>query len=294
MRRFRKPGTGVEHHPHSGVAFCTAFTEGPTISGMRVGIPEEAIVALVADDDDAERRALVRALAAVWPGLRIVQAVNGIEAWDGFLEHEPALCFLDLRMPGLTGIEVAQRIGERARMVFVMHASDRALPSFEAGAIDHLRKPLDPASVAALVGRLQSALSVEHAAALPSLEQLLDRLAGQLRRPAPIEGIEAVEPRAGEPPRWLPVDDIVYLEAEALCTRVVSRGGEALVRTPLKQLAAQLDPRHFWQIDRFHVVNHQHVVAARQLDEQTMVVSLREQSRTLPVAPHFQGRFRSA
>lgn len=260
---------------------------------MSAGQPPPSIVALVADDDDAERRALVRALASVWPGLRILQAVNGIEAWDSFLEHEPTLCFLDLRMPGLTGIEVAQRIGERARMVFVMNASDRALPSFEAGAIDHLCKPLEPASVAAVVGRLQSALAAEHDAALPSLEQLLDRLAGQLRRPAPIEGIEAVEPRPGEQPRWLPVDDIVYLEAEALCTRVVSRGGEALVRTPLKQIAAQLDPQHFWQIDRFLVVNHQHVVAACQVDEQTMVVSLREQSRTLPVARHFQGRFRS-
>lgn len=260
---------------------------------MIPGNPTEPIVALVADDDHGARRALVRALVAVWPGLRILQAVNGIEAWDCFLEQEPALCFLDLRMPGLTGIEVAQRIGERARMVFVMNASDRALPSFEAGAIDHLRKPLEPASVAAVVSRLQAAMAVDHGAALPSLEQLLDRLAGQLRRPAPIEGIEAVEHRPGEQPRWLPVDDIVYLEADALCTRVVSRGGEALVRTPLKQLAAQLDPQRFWQIDRFLVVNHHHVVAARQVDEQTMVVSLREQSRTLPVARHFQGRFRS-
>ncbi len=102
--------------------------------------------ALVADDDETARRRLVRALAAVWPGLRIVQAVNGVEAWDAFLEHEPALCFLDVRMPGLTGIEVAQRIGDRAQTVFVMAANDRALTSFEDDAVDHLIKPLEPAA----------------------------------------------------------------------------------------------------------------------------------------------------
>lgn len=253
----------------------------------------QPIVALVADDDEGARRSLVRALVAIWPGLRVVQAVDGIEAWDGFLAFEPALCFLDLRMPGLTGIEVAQRIGDRAPLVFVMNHNDRALPSFEAGGIDHLQKPLDPARVAEVVSRVQSAMRPDRQAALPSLEHLLDRLAGQLRRPAPIDGVEAVESGAGESARWVPVDDIVYLEAEALFTRVVSRGGEAVVRTPLKQLAAQLDPQHFWQIHRSVVVNQHHILAARQVDAQTMVVSLREQVRTLPVAPHFQGRFRS-
>ena len=245
-----------------------------------------AVSALVADDDDAARVNLARSLGAVWPGLRIIQAVNGVEAWDAFLEHEPAACFLDVRMPGLTGIEVAQRIGDRAQIVFVMAANDRALPNFNAA--EHLIKPLDPGRVVEVVLALQAHLSADDRTGLPSLHHLIDRLAGQLRRPAPLEVVEA---REGQQARWLNVDDIVYFEADARGTRAVSQDGEALIRTPLKQLAAQLDPLRFWQIHRFVVVNHRHILNAQRLDDQTMVLSLRERQKTLPVSRHFQGLF---
>ncbi len=250
-----------------------------------------AITALVADDDEVARRQLVRALAAVWPGLRIVQAVDGIEAWDAFLAHEPALCFLDVRMPGLTGIEVAQRVAEQAQTVFVMAPSDRALASFQAESAMYLTKPLDPAQLAEVAVELQGKLAEAQRSALPSLHQLLDRLAGQLRRPEPIELIEAGE-ADGAQTRWMNVDDVIYFEADARCTRVVSQDGELLVRTPLKALAARLDPLRFQQIHRFLVVNQRHILATRQVDPDTMELSLREQSRTLPVGRHFQALFR--
>ncbi|GAP38610.1 LytTR family DNA-binding domain-containing protein [Piscinibacter sakaiensis] len=250
------------------------------------------IHALVADDDEGSRRALVRALAAIWPGLRQHQAVDGIEAWDGFLEHEPALCFLDVRMPGLTGIEVAQRIGDRAPVVFVMAPNDRALPTFQADGVPHLLKPLDAARLAEVVVGLQQRLAPGHRAQLPSLDRLLDRLAGQLRRPAPLEVVETVE--GSQAARLLRVDDVIYFEADARCTRAVSRDGEALIRTPLKELAAQLDPLRFRQIHRFVVVNERHISHTERLDEQTMVLSLRDRPRTLPVARHFQPQFLAA
>ena len=247
------------------------------------------ITALVADDDEVARRQLVRALAVVWPGLRIVQAVDGIEAWDAFLAHEPAMCFLDVRMPGLTGIEVAQRVAEQAQTVFVMTPSDRALASFQAESALYLTKPFDPAPLAEVVLQLQGRLAEAQRSALPSLHQLLDRLEGQLRRPAPIEVIEAGE---GAEARWMNVDDVIYFEADARSTRVVSLDGELWVRTPLKALAAQLDPLRFQQIHRFLVVNQRHILATRQVDNNTMELSLREQSRKLPVGRHFQSLFR--
>lgn len=246
------------------------------------------VQALVADDDEAARRQLTRSLSVVWPGLKVIQAVNGVEAWDAFLEHEPPICFLDVRMPGLTGIEVAQRIADRAQTVFLIAANDGALGTFVAGEADHLTKPLEPAQVAEVVARLQAKLPPHDQAALPSLHGLLDRLAGQLRRPAPLEVIEAGE---GSELRLLNVDDIIYFEADARCTRVVSEAGETLIRTPLKELAARLDPLRFTQIHRFVVVNQRHILNTRRLDDETMVLSLRAGHKTLPVSRHFQGLF---
>ena len=251
---------------------------------------DRRVTALVADDDGSARRQLVRALAAVWPGLHIVQAVDGVEAWDAFLAEEPSVCFLDVRMPGLTGIEVAQRVAEQAQTVFVMAPSDRALASFQAESALYLTKPLDAAQLATVVAQLQGALPSSQQPSLPSLHQLLDRLASQLRRPAPLEVIETGD---GSQSRWIKVDDVVYFEADARCTRVVSQDGEVTVRTPLKALAAQLDPQRFQQINRFQVVNQRHILGARQVDADTMVLSLREQTRTLPVGRHFQALFRA-
>lgn len=252
-----------------------------------VALPE--VAALVADDDEATRRLLVRSLAAVWPGLKIVQAVDGVEAWDSFLAHEPALCFLDVRMPGLTGIEVAQRIADRAQTVFLLAANDQALGGLTAGHALHLTKPLLPERVAEAVAHLQQHLAPEQQAALPSLQALLDRLASQLRRPAPLEVIEAGD---GAQRCLLPVDDIVYFEAEARGTRAVSAQGETHIRTPLKELVARLDPLRFPQIHRFVVVNRRHILATRRSDDGSMVMSLREGQKTLPVARHFQAQFK--
>lgn len=255
---------------------------------MTTTIPKQVPKALIADDDATIRRRLARALTTVWPELRIVEEPDGIDAWDGFLEHEPALCFLDVRMPGLTGIEVAQRIADRAQIVFLAEKKDRAIEAFQAADVAHLIKPFEPLRIAEIVTRLQASLRPEHQPMVPSLHQLLDRLAGQLRRPAPLQVIQVGE---GPQAQWLDVDDIIYLEADARYTRVVSRGGEMVVRKPLKLLAAQLDPLRFWQINRFTVVAQQHILDTRRLDEQTMVLTLRERPKTLPVAPHFQSLF---
>ncbi|MBL8303972.1 MAG: response regulator, partial [Ideonella sp.] len=105
---------------------------------------EPPVTALIADDEEAPRAQLRQALEAAWPALRIVaEAVNGADAWDAFLEHEPQVCFLDIRMPGLSGIDVARRIDANAQVVFVTAHGDHALAAFEAGAVDYVLKPVD-------------------------------------------------------------------------------------------------------------------------------------------------------
>ena len=241
------------------------------------------IRALLADDDAAVRRQLSHALETLWPALRIVEACDGVDAWDAFLEHEPALCFLDVRMPGLTGIEVAQRIADRSRIVFLTAADDRAFPALQDGGAMHLIKPLEPNSIGASIAQVQSALAPNQRASVPSLQHLLDQLAGQLRRRAPLEVIEALD---GTHPQSFAVDEIIYVEAEIRGTRVVSTTGEALVRIPLKQLAAQLDPTRFQQVNRFAVVNQQQIASTRRIDERTMLrVAAAGRQDTHGVAP---------
>jgi DNA-binding LytR/AlgR family response regulator len=249
--------------------------------------------ALIADDEEAPRAQLAAALARAWPALRVVQeCANGVDAWDAFLEHEPEVCFLDVRMPGLTGIEVAQRIGARAQVVFVTAFGDHALAAFDAGAVDYVLKPVDAERLAQTVGRVQARLAGPPAAPA-ALQQLLNQLVGQVRKPAPLEVIQA---GVGKEVRLVRVEDVVYFESDSRYTRVVyaeAQGdGEVLIRTPLKELIGQLDAARFWQIHRSVIVNQRHIASAVRIDEGHMVLSLRGRSEKLPVSRHFQGLFR--
>ena len=248
--------------------------------------------ALIADDEEAPRAQLALALRTAWPELQLVaECVNGVDAWDAFLEHEPEVCFLDVRMPGLTGIEVAQRIGGRAHIVFVTAYGDHALAAFDAGAVDYVMKPVEPERLAQTVARLKA-----RSASPVDLQELLNRLAGQVRRPAPVEVLQA---SVGKEVRLVQVEDVVYFESDARYTRVVyadgrddAGDGEVLIRTPLKELLAQLDPARFWQVHRSVIVNHRHVISALRIDEGSMVLTLRGRQEKLPVSRHFQGLFR--
>jgi len=254
------------------------------------------LTALIADDEEAPRAQLRAALAKAWPELGVVaECVNGVDAWDAFLEHEPAVCFLDIRMPGLSGIEVAQRIDGRVPVVFVTAHGDHALAAFDAGAVDYVLKPVDPERLGQAVARARSRLAQpEHGAAqAPGVADLLARLAAevghQARRPATLDVIQA---GVGKEVRLIRIDEVIYFESDARYTRVVHEGGEALIRTPLKELLAQLDAQRFWQVHRSVIVNHRHISAAVRVDEGNMHLTLRGRPEKLPVSRHFQGLFK--
>jgi DNA-binding LytR/AlgR family response regulator len=246
--------------------------------------------ALIADDEEAPRAQLANELNRVWPELRVVgECVNGVDAWDAYLEHDPQVCFLDVRMPGLTGIEVAQRIRSRAHVVFVTAHGDHALAAFDAGAVDYVLKPVDGERLAQACQRVKARLAGPTAAPA-DLQALLNQLVGQVRKPAPLEVIQA---GVGKEVRLVRVEDVVYFESDSRYTRVVYDGSEALIRTPLKELLAQLDPGRFWQVHRSVVVNQRHIASAVRVDEGTMVLTLRGRDEKLPVSRHFQSLFRA-
>jgi DNA-binding LytR/AlgR family response regulator len=245
---------------------------------------------LIADDEEAPREQLLAALKQAWPSAQVVAAEgNGVDAWDAFLEHEPDVCFLDIRMPGLSGIDVARRIGEQAQVVFVTAYGDHALAAFDAGAIDYLLKPVDAERLAQAVQRLRARQSPTTADGAAGMQALLRQLAEQMRHPARLAVLQA---GVGREVRMIRTDEVIYFESDSRYTRVVHASGDALIRTPLKELLAQLDEQLFWQVHRSVIVNHRHIAAAVRVDEGHMHLTLRGRSETLPVSRHFQALFK--
>ncbi|MBI3348485.1 MAG: response regulator transcription factor [Burkholderiales bacterium] len=247
------------------------------------------LTALIADDEEAPREQLRAALARLWPELAIVAAsTNGAEAWDDCLAHEPAIAFLDIRMPGLTGLEVARRLSALATpplIVFVTAFDDHALAAFDAGAIDYVLKPVDDGRLAQTLARLRARL----AQPAPDTTALQRLLAGMVQ-PRPLN--RPIQASVGREVQLIPPEEVLYFEADARYTRVVHQGGDALIRTPLRELLTQLDPEQFWQIHRSVLVNSRCIARAIRVDEGTMVVTLRGRDEKLPVSRQFQALFK--
>ena len=248
--------------------------------------------ALIADDEEAPREQLRAALGRLWPELTIVAAsANGVDAWDDYLAHEPALCFLDIRMPGLSGLDVARRLSALAQppqIVFVTAYGDHALSAFEAGALDYVLKPVDDARLAQTLARVRARSAVA-ATAVPNTD--LQTLLKQLL-PAAKSSARPIQASLGREITLIAPDDVVYFESDNRYTRVVHRGGEALIRTPLKELLAQLDVDQFWQVHRSVLVNSRCIASATRIDENSMVIALRGREEKLPVSRQFQGLFK--
>jgi DNA-binding LytR/AlgR family response regulator len=178
--------------------------------------------ALIADDEPLLREALVRLLANAWPELEVVaQARNGREAIDLFETHQPQICFLDVQMPGKTGVEAAQHIGRRAHRVFVTAFDQYAVQAFAQGALDYLVKPVEPARLAETVQRLQERLR----AATPALdtEALLQKLSMALNPNSASQSLRWVRASVGPTVRLIAVQDIDFLRADEKYTQVAWR-----------------------------------------------------------------------
>jgi len=246
---------------------------------------------LVAEDEPLMRERLLEMLAQSWPEARVVQvAENGNDAWDGFLEHEPEVAFLDIRMPGLSGLEVAQRIGKLAHVVFVTAYDQYAVDAFDAGAVDYLLKPVQADRLERAVGRLREKLDA--ASAPPAdLGHLLQHLKSALPGMRP-ERIKWLKANVGRQIRLIDVEDVLFFQSDTKYTRVKLRDSEALVRTPLKDLLSGLDPDRFWQIHRGIVVNAGAIAAAERVDAERLQVLLRDCEEKLPVSRTFAHLFR--
>ena len=250
--------------------------------------------ALIADDEPLLREALARQLARLWPELEIVaQARNGREAVKLFERHTPDVCFLDVHMPGLSGVEAAHMIGRRAHLVFVTAYDQYAVQAFAQGVLDYLVKPVEEERVAETVARLKERLAAARPAT--NTEALLRELSAELARMreggrpgAPDEHLRWIRAQFGPHLRLIPVEDVDYLRSDTKLTRVAFRNdgkpAEALVRIPLKELGAQLDPAVFAQVHRSVVVNLRAVSHVTPGDNETADLHLKGRPEVLPVS----------
>jgi len=250
--------------------------------------------AIVAEDEALLRDALVARLREAWPELQILaECEDGASAVDALAEHQPDVAFLDIRMPGLTGLEVAAasaQLSPATRIVFVTAYDQHAVDAFERGAVDYLLKPVKPERLAATVERLRARRSDDAGAALAAvLERLGTALPPAPAAPPPLTWLTA---SVGRETRLILVEDVAYFRADHKYTTVVTADGEAILRTPIRELLRVLDPNAFKQIHRSTIVNLKAIAAITRDDTGRGTVRLKSRSETLPVSAPFMTVFR--
>ncbi|MDZ4811266.1 MAG: LytTR family DNA-binding domain-containing protein [Pseudomonadota bacterium] len=247
--------------------------------------------AIVAEDEAPQRESLCDALAQLWPELQVLACADGISALEAAAERRPQIAFLDIRMPGANGIEVAYAIRQHAQIVFTTAYDEFAVKAFEAGAVDYLLKPIRPQRLAETVARLKERLAQPMPAAF---DVVLEALRLQLHPGhGARERLRWITASIGGTTRMLPIDDVLYFQAQDKYTCVVTANSEALIRTPLKDLLQTLDERLFWQVHRSVIVRADAVDHVRRDELGKYQLWLRGRDECLPLSSAFQHRFKA-
>ncbi|MBS1196323.1 MAG: response regulator of the LytR/AlgR family [Proteobacteria bacterium] len=234
--------------------------------------------ALIAEDEPHLAKYLSSRMATLWPELDIRFIVdNGDDALKLIEQESPDIAFLDIRMPGLTGLEVAERMSRPCRIVFVTAYDQYALAAFEQAAIDYLLKPVSDERLSNTIARLKKDCRPHHADTLSELRRFLVTA----HPPTYLRWIRA---QCGSNVRLVAVEEICYFQASDKYTLVVTAEAELLIRTPIKELSEQLDPELFWQIHRGTLVNCRQIVAARHDEQGRINLKLRNRPETLAVS----------
>lgn len=252
------------------------------------------IRAILADDEPFMRAALRERLLQLWPDLQIVQECeDGISALQAIQQRQPQLAFLDIRMPGLNGLQVAQALqGLSTRVVFVTAFDAHAIDAFEAQALDYVLKPVELPRLAKTVARLRQALADQ--AAPQQLMQALRSLQNAQAQP-PAQRAEAgdwLQVAVGQQVRLVHVDDVQYFESDSKYTRVVAEDCDGLIRLSLKELLERLDPQLFFQTHRSVVVNRRHVRGVHRRGE-TLELEIRGREDRLKVSTQHHHLFKA-
>jgi DNA-binding LytR/AlgR family response regulator len=258
--------------------------------------------ALIAEDEPILAAALLQALQRLWPELQIIASVdNGQAVVEQTLKQRPDILFLDIKMPGKTGLEAAQELAEEwpeseafPLIVFVTAYDEYAISAFEHAAADYVLKPISDARLGKTIGRLQERLQ-QRLQQNSDSDAALERLIGQLHNMQPranAEQLTMIRAAVGNQIRMIPISEVIYFEASDKYINVVTADSESLIRTSLKELLPQIDSRQFWQVHRGTIVNHQCIQMAIRDESGKLSLKLRGRSESLAVSRVFAHLFK--
>ncbi|HET9644080.1 MAG TPA: LytTR family DNA-binding domain-containing protein [Burkholderiaceae bacterium] len=268
--------------------------------------------ALIAEDEPLLAAGLKADLQEAWPELQVLNLVaDGKQAVQQALDLRPDICFLDIRMPGMSGLEAAQALAEDwpegagnpqfPLLVFVTAYDQYAVEAFDRQAVDYLLKPLDLARLDRCIQRLKRKLEDRSPARQPAgqdlqvaVEQLRSLLGAQaLPTAAAPARLEVIQAGIGNTVQLVPVDEVIYFEAADKYVRVVTQDREHLIRLSLRELIPQLDPQRFWQVHRGTVVQVRCICSARREDSGKVILTLRERPEKLVASRLYAHLFKS-
>lgn len=263
-----------------------------------------AVRAVLADDERLMREQLRARLGEVWPELQIVaEARNGQEAVDLVAEHRPEVVFLDIRMPGLTGVEAARRIAQMElddeemlpEVVFITAYDQYAVEAFEQGVVDYVLKPAERERLALTVQRVRERLerrgTPEEVGSAP-MQQLLHQLAARLDPNAAPGYLKWIQASVGNAIQMIAVEEVLFFISDEKYTRVQTAQVEALIRKPIKELVAELDPQAFWQIHRSTLVNVKAIADVTRDYRGRQIVTVKGHPQKLEVSRSYTGLFK--
>jgi DNA-binding LytR/AlgR family response regulator len=273
--------------------------------GMNAAPPR----AVLADDERLMREQLRARLAEAWPELQLVaEAKNGAEAVALVAQHRPDIVFLDIRMPGLTGVEAAKQIAQMdvaddellPEIVFITAYDQYAVEAFEQGVADYVLKPAERERLAVTVERIKKRLASRHAdghetegapAGAP-LQQLLQQLSAQMNPGGASQRLQFIQASVGSAIQMIPVDEVLFFISDEKYTRVQTATVEALIRKPIKELIDELDPQQFWQIHRSTLVNVKAIAGVTRDFRGRQIVGVKGHKEQLEVSRSYLGLFK--
>jgi DNA-binding LytR/AlgR family response regulator len=248
--------------------------------------------AVIADDEEQLRRNLKSELRRLWPELTICgQAANGIEALQLIETHQPDIAFLDIKMPGLSGIEVARKTSAACRVIFITAFDQFAIEAFENEAVDYLLKPVSAERLLKTINRLKKQLA-DVSISASDFSRSMDRLLAVLQNGRPSGYLKWIKARQGDKLRLIAVDEVYYFKSEDKYTLVKTADRQSLIKKSIQQLSESLDPAQFWRIHRGTIINVSRISAVTRGFGGRCLVRLEDLPETLTVSRSYAHLFK--
>lgn len=248
--------------------------------------------AVIAEDEEPQRRKLVEMLSEIWPELDIVaQCEDGLSALESVTSLQPTVAFLDIRMPGLTGLEIARAVSPGTHVVFTTAYDEYAVSAFDQGAIDYLLKPLKRERLEHTVARLKERVD-SHSANSTAIGAILNALQGRIPSRATLGSMRWITGSAGNITKMFAIEEVLFFQAQDKYVRVATLEDEVQIRTPLRELLAALDPEAFWRIHRSVIVRAAAIHRIESDADGRLQLRVKGRTDVLPVSSAFQYRFK--